>query len=76
MDSAQDEADRRRRTAGEDVEIISAEGRARADEMIAHAKQEVADLAQQRETIAAQLETLRQTLAAAARPLGSGEPGA
>jgi chromosome segregation ATPase len=74
--SAQEEVDRRRRTAEEDVEIISAEGRARADEMIANANHEVAELAHQRDVITRQLDDLRQTLAAAARPLGISEPEA
>lgn len=73
LDSAHEEADRRRRTAEEDVEILSAEGRARADDMLSAAQQEVAELAHQRDAITKQLDDLRRNLAAAMKPLGTGD---
>jgi cell division septum initiation protein DivIVA len=71
--SASEEAERRRRTAEEDIAILHEDARTRADETLARAQAQVDDLARQRDTIAAQLEDLRRTLAAAMKPLGTGE---
>jgi chaperonin cofactor prefoldin len=70
---AKDEADRRRQTAEEDIEILHGEARAREQELLERAEAQVEELARQRDTIAAQLEELRKTLAAAMKPLGAGE---
>ncbi|HUR14891.1 MAG TPA: hypothetical protein VM097_10415 [Mycobacteriales bacterium] len=73
LSAAAEEADRRRHTAEEDIAILHEEARVRAAERVAAAEGQVADLAQQRDTIAQQLEELRRTLSAAMKPLGSGE---
>jgi len=71
--SAQEEADRRRSMAEEDITILYDEARAREQELLAEAEGKVEALAHQRDTIAAQLEDLRKTLAAAMKPLGTGD---
>ncbi|MCW2709244.1 MAG: hypothetical protein JWM22_3086, partial [Frankiales bacterium] len=67
--AAQEEADRKRRTAEEDVAIVHEDGRQHARELVEDAHRQVAELAHQRDAIAAQLQQLRETLSAAVQPL-------
>lgn len=57
------------KTAKEDVLILQEEARAKAQREREVARQQVEDLARQRDTIAAQMQALQQTLSAAVQPL-------
>jgi len=71
--SAREDADKRRRTAEEDIQILHDKAREEHEARLAAVEAEVADRARQRDAITKQLHDLRQSLAAAAQPLGETE---